>query len=450
MASTGSNVPEMSVSELAFSVKRSLEESYGRVRVRGELSKVKIHTSGHLYSDLKDAESVINIVCWRGTLSKIPLKPEEGMEVVCTGKLTTYPARSNYQLVIENIELAGQGALLKMLEDRRKKLAAEGLFDQGRKKQLPFIPKTIGVVTSPTGAVIRDILHRLEDRFPRHVLVWPVKVQGEGADVEIAAAINGFSAMPENGVIPRPDLIIVARGGGSLEDLMPFNAENVVRAAADCTIPLISAVGHETDTTLIDFAADMRAPTPTAAAEMAVPERIALIERTHDFGARAHHAMRRLILEKKQNLATLTARLGDPTRLIDLKLQSLDHITDKLQHNLYRHIERARQSFLKTSARLTHPQQRIAMESQSLLFRSQRLAQIGTRLLQDPKRRLEEAGRLLETLSFERVLDRGFALVRDESGEIVSDSKNLVENQRVKITFSKTDVDAKILIKSKS
>jgi exodeoxyribonuclease VII large subunit len=277
-----SNLPEYTVSELARALKRSIEENFACVRVRGEISGFKRHASGHCYLSLKDADAVIDAVCWRMTALRLGLKPEDGMEVVCTGRLTTFPGRSKYQLVIDTIELAGVGALLKVLEDRRKRLAAEGLFAAERKKKLPFLPEVIGIVTSPTGAVIRDILHRLADRFPRHVLLWPVAVQGEGAAAQVAAAINGFNRLPPNGAegggpVPRPQLIIVARGGGSLEDLMAFNEEIVVRAAADSAIPLISAVGHETDTTLIDHASDRRAPTPTAAAEMAVPVRLDLV-----------------------------------------------------------------------------------------------------------------------------------------------------------------------------
>ena len=254
-----SNVPELSVSELAFSLKRTLEESFGHVRVRGELTGLKLAASGHLYGDIKDEDAVVNIVCWKGVMSKLGIKPEDGLEVICTGKVSSYPKSSRYQIIIESMELAGEGALLKMLEDRKKKLAAEGLFAAERKSPLPFLPQVIGVVTSPTGAVIRDIIHRLNDRFPRHVLVWPVPVQGDGSAEKIAAAIDGFSNMPKTGgTMPRPDLLIVARGGGSLEDLMAFNEEVVVRAAANCTIPLISAVGHETDTTLIDYASDLR------------------------------------------------------------------------------------------------------------------------------------------------------------------------------------------------
>ncbi len=273
----GSNLPEFTVSEISAALKRTVEDVYGHVRVRGEVSRPKMPGSGHLYLTLKDERAVLDAVCWRGTVSRLSIHPEEGMEVVATGRLTTYAGQSKYQIVIEQLELAGEGALLKLLEERRKRLAAEGLFDAARKRSLPFLPDVIGVVTSPTGAVIRDILHRLDDRFPRHVLLWPVPVQGEGAADKIAAAIAGFNGLAVGGPVPRPDLLIVARGGGSLEDLMAFNEEVVVRAAAASAIPLISAVGHETDTTLIDHAADRRAPTPTAAAEIAVPVRAELL-----------------------------------------------------------------------------------------------------------------------------------------------------------------------------
>src|SRR5438128_6982175 len=286
-ANPGSNLPEYTVSELSLALKRSIEDGFSHVRVRGEISGYKRHGSGHCYFALKDADAVLDAVCWRQTAIRIPLKPEDGMEVVCTGRLTTYPGRSKYQLVIDTIELAGIGALLRILDERRQRLAAEGLFAAERKKKLPFLPQVIGIVTSPSGAVIRDILHRLSDRFPRHVLVWPVAVQGEGAAAQVAAAIDGFNRLVPGGRVPRPDLIIVARGGGSLEDLMAFNEEIVVRAAAASAIPLISAVGHETDTTLIDHASDRRAPTPTAAAEIAVPVRLALVAELGGNSARA-------------------------------------------------------------------------------------------------------------------------------------------------------------------
>lgn len=419
----GSNVPELSVSELAFSLKRTLEETYGRIKVRGELSKVKIHTSGHMYSDLKDADSVINVVCWRTSLGKLAVRPEEGLEVVCTGRITTYPARSNYQLVIEQMELAGQGALLKMLEDRKKRLAAEGLFDDSRKRALPYLPRVIGVVTSPTGAVIRDIIHRLDDRFPVRVLVWPVKVQGEGAAEEIAAAIRGFSNLTPSASLPRPDLVIVARGGGSLEDLMPFNEECVVRAAAECSIPLISAVGHETDTTLIDFAADRRAPTPTAAAEMAVPERLGLVQFVQDCSTRLTTSLRRLIAENRQIVATYAAKLGDPRRLLELQTQKFDHVADRLSGSLQATIHVKRHDLLKIAARLPHPQTRLDQAQQGLNFHSQQLSKLRTKLTQEPRRKLELAAQLLEVLSFKGTLKRGFAVVRSADGVVTQISQ---------------------------
>src|SRR5436853_6140781 len=298
----GSNLPEYSVSELSQALKRSIEDEFGQVRVRGEISGFKRVGSGHCYFALKDAEAVLDAVCWRMTAIRLALKPEDGMEVVCTGRLTTYPGRSKYQLVVDSVELAGKGALLKLLEERRQRLAAEGLFDAERKRKLPFLPEVIGIVTSPTGAVIRDILHRLADRFPRRVLLWPVAVQGEGAAAQIAAAISGFNRLAIDGPVPRPQLIIVARGGGSLEDLMPFNEEIVVRAAAASVIPLISAIGHETDTTLIDHASDRRAPTPTAAAEMAVPVRLDLVAELGGKTSRLAGGLARLFSERRLHL----------------------------------------------------------------------------------------------------------------------------------------------------
>ena len=268
-----SNVVEFSVSEISSALKRTLEDTFGHVRVRGELGRVSRPASGHVYLDLKDDRAVLSGVIWKGTASRMRIQPEQGLEVVATGRITTFAGQSKYQIVIDSLEPAGAGALMALLEERRKKLSAEGLFDEDRKRELPYLPAVIGVVTSPTGAVIRDILHRLSDRFPRHVLVWPVRVQGETSAREVANGIRGFNGFDAGGELPRPDLIIVARGGGSLEDLWGFNEEEVVRAAADSTIPLVSAVGHETDWTLLDYAADWRAPTPTAAAERAVPVR---------------------------------------------------------------------------------------------------------------------------------------------------------------------------------
>ena len=434
----GNNVPELTVSELAFSLKRTLEETYARVRVRGELSKVKIHTSGHLYSDLKDADSVLNIICWRTTLSKLSIRPEEGLDVICTGRITSYPARSNYQMIVEQIELAGEGALLKLLEDRKKRLAAEGLFDESRKKKRPFLPQVIGVITSPTGAVIRDILHRLSDRCPRHVIIWPVRVQGEGAAEEITTAITGFNALPKNTgqttLIPRPDLLIVARGGGSLEDLMPFNEESVVRATANSTIPIISAVGHETDTTLIDFASDLRAPTPTAAAELAVPERTHLLGTLIDHQSRLHQAYLRMLRTKSDHITHMAARMGQPERLLELRTQKLDMISSRLSHMLDRRLQVAQRAVLALSGKLINPSQRLALSSQGLEFLSTRLGRAYAQNLTTHHARLISCANLLEALSFKSVLGRGYALIRNAaSGAPITSTAQITPSDHIQI-----------------
>src|ERR1700682_952959 len=321
------NAPEFTVSELSSALKRTVEDAYGHVRVRGEISGFRgPHSSGHCYFALKDESAKIEAVIWKGVHGRMRFKPQEGLEVIATGKLTTYPGSSQYQIVIEAIEPAGIGALMALMEERKKKLAAEGLFDEARKQLLPWLPEVIGVVTSPTGAVIRDILHRLEDRFPRRVLVWPVKVQGEGSAEQIAAAIRGFNALPQGGRIPRPDLLIVARGGGSLEDLWSFNEEIVVRAAADSMIPLISAVGHEADITLIDFPPDKRAPTPTAAAEMAVPVRAELFVEVESLARRTMMCWQRGQEFRRNELRAAARALPAASELLAIPRQRLDHL----------------------------------------------------------------------------------------------------------------------------
>jgi exodeoxyribonuclease VII large subunit len=430
-----SNVPELSVSELAFSLKRTLEETYGRVRVRGELGRITFPKSGHMYADLKDADACLNVICWKTALPKLSVKPEEGLEVICTGRVSSYPARSNYQLIIESMELAGAGALLKMLEERRKKLAAEGLFDPARKKKLPYLPEIIGVVTSPTGAVIRDIMHRLDDRFPRHVLLWPVAVQGAGAAEQIAAAIRGFDALPAGGRIRKPDLLIVARGGGSLEDLMAFNEEIVVRAVADCSIPVIAAVGHETDVTLIDHAADVRAPTPTGAAEMAVPVRLDLIAHMAESARRLTGGAARLLSDLRHKLAAEAARLGDPQKLLEMQSQKLDHAAHKLDSAFHRGLALKIAQAEKLGALLRRPQDRVREAAQNLKFAAEALHRTGEKLLYDKGLRLEQAGRLLESYSYHGVLARGFAVVLDESHKPVTDAKTARTGQGVQLEF---------------
>jgi exodeoxyribonuclease VII large subunit len=481
------NVPEMTVTDLALSLKRTLEESYSHVRVRGELSRVKIHTSGHMYSDLKDADSVINVVCWKGTVAKLSVRPEEGLEVICTGRISSYPGRSNYQLIIETMELAGQGALLKMLEDRRQKLAAEGLFDATRKKKIPYLPRVIGVVTSPTGAVIRDIMHRLNDRFPRDVLLWPVLVQGPGASEQITTAIRGFNALTPDSAIPRPDLLIVARGGGSLEDLMAFNEENVVRATAESQIPIISAVGHETDTTLIDFAADLRAPTPTGAAEMAVPMRADLITNLGAMQHRLQSALHRNITQAHEQVRQYAARLPTPSSLLDIKIQKCDLLSHRLEtifdrilsqrqsrvrelgamlrHPQHLLLERQRaysdraalltssfksaltrkeSQLLQVSARLRHPAQLIDDKEQRLQALMPRLDAAYRRNIGETQRRLQAQVQMLESLSFENVLKRGYAVIRDENGNVITQAKTLKEGQMINIQLQDGKQSAKV------
>ncbi|MAE51430.1 MAG: exodeoxyribonuclease VII large subunit [Micavibrio sp.] len=431
-----SNVPEFSVGDLALSLKRTLEENFGHVRVRGELSRVSIAGSGHMYTSLKDDQALIDAVCWKGVLNRLSVRPEEGLEVIVTGKISSYPKSSKYQLVIESMELAGEGALLKMLEERKKKLAAEGLFDQGRKKRLPFVPNVIGVVTSPTGAVIRDILHRLQDRFPRHVIVWPVLVQGTGAAEQVARAIEGFDSLPDNGPITKPDLIIVARGGGSLEDLMPFNEEIVARAIATCKTPIISAVGHETDTTLADYAADYRAPTPTAAAEVAVPHRRDLMAQILDDKKRLLNGLNRLLNESRHKLEAQGARLGDPSRLLENKVQNTDFLGQKLEQVFKNFIQTKDAQLQRTAARITHPRHQIDQANQRLQNWSDQLLKTRTRLTEKKLDQLNSYARLLDSLSYEKILKRGYVVVRDTNDKPISDPNAISDAQDLQLEFA--------------
>jgi exodeoxyribonuclease VII large subunit len=443
----GANAPpEYSVSELSHKLKRIVEDEFSFVRVRGEISKVTIAKSGHLYTALKDDGAVLDAVCWKGTVARLGLRPEEGMEVVVTGRLTTYPGRSNYQIIIETMELAGQGALLKMLEERKKKLAAEGLFDPARKQLIPFLPDVIGVVTSPTGAVIRDIMHRLNERFPRRVLIWPVMVQGAGAAQQVAAAIEGFNAIPMDSPL-RPDVLIVARGGGSFEDLMPFNDEAVVRAAAASDIPLISAVGHETDTTLIDFAADLRAPTPTAAAEKAVPVRAELLAAVLDDEKRLYMTMERRLQQYRTQLTGLGRGLGDPKRLLENTMQRLDHLGSKLDSGLSAWLQKRRAVLAELSARVSDRplRQQLADSARLLSGQGERLKNSEGKILGDRTRKLQNLDSLLQSLSFERVLERGYSVVFDKDGHIVSSAEEIKtgDDLRLRLRDGTRDIRAK-------
>jgi len=435
-ANTEHNLPELSVGEISAALKATVESTFQRVRVRGEVSGFKRAPSGHLYMTLKDDDAVLDAVCWRGTAGRLRMAPEDGLEVIATGRLTTYPGRSKYQIVVESFEMAGEGALLKLLENRRRQLAAEGLFDADRKRDLPFLPDVIGVVTSPTGAVIRDILHRLADRFPRRVLVWPVLVQGDGAAEQIAAAIAGFNDLTEDTKIPRPDLLIVARGGGSVEDLWAFNEEIVVRAAAASDIPLISAVGHETDTTLIDFAADQRAPTPTAAAEMAVPVRGELRAQVMDDATRLVSAMNRQVLDGRRRLEGLARGLPDPRRLVEGAAQRLDDWDERLRNSLGVGLRVRHQNLAAAAGRLRKPDHRIRSGLERTLGESRALDRAMRAGLNDRAARLAQASALLESFSYERLLDRGFALVTDGDGKPIASVKRVSPGDDVGLRFA--------------
>jgi len=432
------NVVEWTVSELSAALRRTVEDEYGYVRVRGEISGFKgPHSSGHCYFALKDEGARLEAVIWRATYGRMRVKPEEGLEVVVTGRLTTYPGRSSYQIVIETLAPAGIGALMKLLEDRKKKLTAEGLFDEARKQLLPFLPEVIGVVTSPTGAVIRDILHRLEDRFPRRVLVWPVRVQGDTSAAEVARAIHGFNALPERGPLPRPELIIVARGGGSLEDLWSFNEEIVVRAASASMIPLISAVGHETDVTLIDFAADRRAPTPTAAAEMAVPVRAELMGSLADLGMRKLACWRRNIERHRKELYLLSRALPALDELLAIPRQRLDSCAGRLPRALRANAQMHHTQLTRVAARLSPRllSHRIERCREHVAGFGDRAAR-AFRIFRDRRiQRVRGAGQLLAAYSYRGVLARGFALVRDSEGRPLRSSTNVDAGMRLNIEF---------------
>ncbi|MBN9550461.1 MAG: exodeoxyribonuclease VII large subunit [Alphaproteobacteria bacterium] len=460
-----SNATEYTVSEISGALKRTVEDAFGNVRVRGEISGYRgPHSSGHAYFALKDERARIDAVVWKTTMARLKFRPEEGMEVIASGKLTTYPGKSNYQIVIDNLEPAGAGALMALLEERKRRLQAEGLFEAGRKRRLPFMPKVIGVVTSPTGSVIRDIIHRIKDRFPLHVLVWPVRVQGETTAREVTAAVNGFNALSWEGPIRQPDVLIVARGGGSLEDLWGFNDEGLARAVAASGIPVISAVGHETDWTLIDFVADMRAPTPTGAAEIAVPVRADLEATLASLGARLRAAVSRK-LERKQQMVRAAARaLPSPDQLLALPRRRFDDATSRLGRGLTVNIERKRASrdiararaaffaivrerrarFSRTATRLSPAPivRRQKQQADALATLTRRQDQATARRLDRLRAALTQADRLLSTLSHKAVLARGFALVKDADGAVIKRVAELAPGAALQLEFADGNAEA--------
>ncbi|MCR4282470.1 MAG: exodeoxyribonuclease VII large subunit [Bauldia sp.] len=437
MTDSQANIGEYTVSEISAALKRTVEDTYGYVRVRGEISGYRgAHSSGHAYFSLKDDKARLEAVVWRLTLGKLRFKPEEGMEVIATGKLTTFPGQSKYQLVIDALEPAGAGALMALLEARRKALAAEGLFAEARKKPLPYLPRVIGVVTSPTGAVIRDILHRLADRFPTRVIVWPVRVQGETSAAEVAAAIAGFNALPAGGRIARPDLLIVARGGGSLEDLWSFNEEIVVRAAAASTIPLIAAVGHETDFTLIDMVADRRAPTPTAAAEIAVPVRSELIAVVGDHAGRLAAGALRHIETSRRDLRAAARALPKAEDLLALSRRMFDELAARIGLALLANARAHRTQFERASAALsiTGLQRMVERGKERLAELAERKGLFFARRIERMTTRLGELAKLLDVVSYRNVLDRGFALVSTD-GEPVRSAAAVPSGKVLDIEF---------------
>lgn len=420
----GDNAAPESVGELSNRLKRMVEGEFGRVRLRGEISGYKRAASGHVYLCLKDDAAVIDGVMWKGQAALLPFAAQDGIEVIASGKLTTYPGRSKYQIVIDRMELAGEGALMALFEKLKAQLGAEGLFDQARKKPLPFMPRTIGVVTSPTGAVIRDILHRLADRCPTRVIVWPVKVQGAGAAEEVAAAVRGFDSIVAGGALPRPDLVIVARGGGSIEDLWAFNEEIVVRAVSGCAIPIISAVGHETDTSLCDHAADLRAPTPTAAAELAVPVLADLRLNIDAWSHRAERCARRYVERGRERVEAQARLLPRRDALLGPQRQRADDAAQRLDRALERRVTAARGKLDRTAGAL-----RPALLTQRIAAARQRL---------------DNTFKLVEALNPAHVLDRGYALVTDRNGGVVSSAPAARRAGALTVRFGDGDVAARV------
>ena len=441
----GDNSAPFTVTELSGRLKRHVEDAFGHVRVRGELSGWKRVASGHCYMALKDDGAALDGVMWKMAAARLAFAPADGVEVIATGKLTTYPGRSKYQIIIDRMELAGEGAMLALLEKLKARLAGEGLFAAERKRPLPYLPRVIGVVTSPTGAVIRDILHRLADRFPTQVVVWPVLVQGNGAAEQVARAVNGFSDMAAGGPVPRPDLVIVARGGGSVEDLWSFNDEAVVRAVAGCSIPVISAVGHETDTTLCDFAADVRAPTPTAAAEMAVPVRRELLAGIEALGARTLRCAHRYRERGSERLMSLTVRLPGAETLLASQRQRTDELGERLRRGLGKVLADARGDLAHASAALRPPLLAARVGRSRDRLNAARLdPRLVARPLADARDRLDRLWRIADSLNPDRVLQRGYARVESRSGGSVTTTGDAQREAALTLVFVDGRVDVRV------
>ena len=442
-----SNNPVYSVGEFSHVIKKLVETNFSYVRIRGEISRPSFPGSGHVYFTLKDADGTIAAIIWKYTIPRLSVKPEEGMEVICTGKITTFAGQSKYQIIVDNMEVAGEGALLKMLEDRRKKLLAEGLFNPEHKKSIPYLPEIIAVITSPSGAVIKDILHRLSDRFPSHVYIWPVAVQGEGSAKQVSNAIDQLNQLSKETNVKRPDLIIVARGGGSLEDLWSFNEEIVVRSVFNSTIPIISAVGHETDTTLIDFVSDLRAPTPTGAAEKSVPVRDELKARVGELGLRIHSSFLSKVNNNKDHLRNLVRLLGKPDQILDNKSQKLDYAYRDLE-NLFQNIFVDQKNKISQFAqRLLPPKVLINNLDAKKQLLDTKFRNFIENLIDKKQTRFISSGKLLEAASFKRVLDRGFSLVMDSEGNPIKLSSQASNKALVNIKFADETRSAQLDVK---
>lgn len=441
MNSTIKNTLELSVSELSDSIKNLIEENFGYIRVRGEIGRVSIPASGHIYFDLKDNDSVISGIIWKGNSKNLEIQPEEGLEVICTGKVTAYKGQSKYQIIVDKVQPAGLGALMALLEKRKKLLADEGLFSENLKKDIPYLPKIIGVITSPTGSVIRDIIHRISERFPVHIIVWPVRVQGETCPDEVVDALNGFDLINQSG-LPSPDLIIVARGGGSVEDLWGFNDEKVVRAVSRSKIPIISAIGHETDTTLIDLASDLRAPTPTAAAEKAVPVRIDLINNINEINTRLKNSILRNIKDREFLSNKAFKSFPKINNILKTPTQKLDNLSLRHIFSLKSSINIIDEKFLNISKSLKFSllNKRVNFARDKFLVRVKSLETNISYFLKTIKSRLNMSSGVLSALSHEKVLRRGFAIVINKNSKLVRTSKGLKNKENLKIKLSNNDI----------
>ena len=444
------NIPEFSVSDLSMAIKRHIEGEFSQVRVKGEIGRVSKPASGHLYLDIKDQKSVLAGIIWKGTAQNLKVPPEEGLEVIVTGRLTTFPGQSRYQIIIEHLSPAGLGSLMLLLEKRKKQLSDEGLFLDSHKKSLPLIPRSIGVITSSSGAVLKDILHRLRERFPSHVMLWPVTVQGKKCSIEVASAIKGFNEIKYTGSTPKPELLIIARGGGSIEDLWGFNEENVVRAAYLSTIPIISAIGHETDITLLDYVADRRAPTPSAAAEMAVPVKVELQSVLKSLDERRLRQIHIFLERQKSKLGELFRLMPKINTFVSERNQYLDMNAGKLDNAINNFISQKRLQFFRLGTEVFQPrilQQDLLRKNEATVTLSERLLFVVKVKLSNYRTKVSELGRLCDSLSYRKTLERGYVIVRDQKKKIIDNSQVAKEKRRILIEFKDDNLSAEIIRK---